>query len=269
MSVDGGCGGSSDTLYLWILTCHPDSFLSEQKMPKPAQLNSIHSLHNKTSLYILPLLIDQSKAEPIALFFCTATLREIMMNDAIYHESDVEDDQEEAEMMLPPPPPPAYIKLLDRRCLSCVINYLDAESTESMAQSCRFLSDACDAADRTPLMGTQHAHQLSEAASPQPSFDVLDGLLQDIVNMQHDSRGVQASISDNPASSSFDETDQMKSAELPSSDRRLSLDDSVKQDYDSGVQAFINHNPAPSFDETDEVKSAASPSCDDTSSSDD
>ena len=191
-----------------------------------------------------------------------------MMNDAIYHESDVEDDQEEAEMMLPPPPPPAYIKLLDRRCLSCVINYLDAESTESMAQSCRFLSDACDAADRTPLMGTQHAHQLSEAASPQPSFDVLDGLLQDIVNMQHDSRGVQASISDNPASSSFDETDQMKSAELPSSDRRLSLDDSVKQDYDSGVQAFINHNPAPSFDETDEVKSAASPSCD-TSSSDD
>eukprot|EP00984_Skeletonema_dohrnii_P038721 scaffold42283_cov205-Skeletonema_dohrnii-CCMP3373.AAC.1 len=137
-----------------------------------------------------------------------------------------------------------------------------------MAQSCRFLSDACGAADRTPLMGAQHHQDVSEAASPQPSFDVLDGLLQDIVNMQHDSRGVQASISDNPASSSFDETDQMKSAELPSSDRRLSLDDSVKQDYDSGVQAFINHNPAPSFDETDEMKSAASPSCD-TSSSDD
>ena len=176
------------------------------------------------------------------------------MNDASYHESDAEDDHEEeaALIMLPPPPPPPHIKLLDRRCLDCVINYLDVESTDAMAHSCRFLRDACAAAaaDPTPLMGMQQSHRHLDTESAQSSFDTFEDELSH--NDSQDSGGIQAFASDNPAPS-FDETDEMKSAASPS----RSLDDSTEQDYDSSFGAFISDNPAPSFDEIDEMKSAA------------
>lgn len=190
----------------------------------------------------------------------------ISMNEAIHQEeSDMEDDNEEEVaammMLLPPPPPPPHIKLLDRRCLDCVISCLDTESRESMAHSCRFLSDACAAADCMPAVGMQDDDHLSDLSSGMSSFDELDELpnnaSQDLLHMQHDNGGAQAFMSDNPAPS-FDEIDEIKSAASPSLDR-LSLDDDLKQDYDVGVQALISDNPAPSFDEIDEIRSAALP----------
>ncbi len=175
----------------------------------------------------------------------------MIVNDDIQHEeSDMDYNQEEVAalmMLLPPPPPPAYIKLLNRRCLDCVISYLDAESRESMAHSCRFLSDACASADFMPAVGMQD--DLSDISSSNlSSFDALveasNNASQDLV---HENSGVQAFVSDNPAPS-FDEIDEIKSAAMPS---RLSSDD--------GAQAFISYNPAPSYDEIDEIKSPVSP----------
>ena len=182
-----------------------------------------------------------------------------IMNDAMHHESYMEDNEVEDAAMLPPPPPPPHIKLLDRRCLDCVIHYLDSESTKSMAQSCRFLSDACAAADCMPVIGMENTHHLSDVAPAQSSFDALDEPSnkdsQDLVHMQYDN-SAQAFISDNPAPS-FDEIDEIKGAALPSRDR-LSLDDGMKQDYDGGIQACISDDLTPSFNKTDDTKNAVS-----------
>jgi len=188
-----------------------------------------------------------------------------MMDDAIHHEeeSDVEEDDEQAAMMmlLPAPPPPPHVKLLDRRCMDCVINHLDGESIDSMAQSCRFFRDACAAADLTPLMRTRHHHHRSDAASAQPSVDALDELsvqaestLEDIENVVQDVGGQTLVNLTVLSPSSFD----VPLDELSHTDTSQDL---VNMQNKGDVHVFIGDNPAPSFDEIDEKKGAAFSSC--------
>ena len=173
----------------------------------------------------------------------------------------MEDDFDAAMMMLPPPPPPPHIKLLQARCMDCVISYLDDESTKSMARSCRFFREACSAADLTPLMGAQHLRR-SDAAS----VDALEELSvhaessQDLVNDVAPDGGVQALVNVKVLPSSFD----APLDELSHTDSSQDLVNMQDDDGgDGGDIAFISDNPAPSFDERDEKKSAALPSSDD------
>jgi len=177
--------------------------------------------------------------------------------DAIHHEFDVAEDEEQvAIMMLPPPPPPPHVKLLDRRCMDCVMKYLDADSTDSMAQSCRFFRDACAAADLTPLIETQQHHHRSDATCARPSIDALDDLSvqpdstrEELVSVVQDG-GVPS-----PSDAPLDELSHTDSSQ-----------DRLNMQNEGGIQVFISQNTAPSFNERDENNSVALPPCGELSS---